>query len=202
MAFAICSFFSYLWERQRTAMRSIAKVLRVLSPICTFLAQNRRSNRVRRANKEDRHIRVGLFVSRETWAVCIIKTSLVQNVLLCYTVVEVIAVNKLFFKRCFAWFVDWLLSCLPCLLYILLCSPSLDRPTVTDLLGLFVFVPATCILFVLRDVIWKGRSLGKRIFRLYIIGLPSMTPATNEKKMMRNLLFFLFPIIDDASNHR
>jgi len=103
-------------------------------------------------------------------------------------------VNKVFFKRCFAWFVDWLLSCLPCLLYILLCSPSLDRPTVTDLLGLFVFVPATCILFVLRDVIWKGRSLGKRIFRLHIIGLPSMTPATNEKKMMRNLLFFLFPI--------
>lgn len=95
-------------------------------------------------------------------------------------------------KRCIAWFIDWLLCCLPCLLYTILFAPSLVRPSFSNLLGLFLLVPATFILFVLRDVIFGGRSVGKRIFGLHVIDLRSSAAATNDKKILRNLFFFLY----------
>ena len=93
-------------------------------------------------------------------------------------------------KRCIAWGIDWLLNCLPCLLYTTLLVPA--RPSVKDVLGLLLLVPATFILFVLRDVIFGGRSVGKRIFGLHVIDLRSSAAATNDKKILRNLFFFLY----------
>ena len=45
---------------------------------------------------------------------------------------------------------------------------------------------------MLRDVIFGGRSVGKRIFGLHVIDLCSSAAATNDKKILRNLFFFLY----------
>ena len=46
--------------------------------------------------------------------------------------------------------------------------------------------------FVLRDVIFKGRSLGKRIFGLYVYDKNSLEKANVRQRCLRNIFFFLY----------
>lgn len=50
------------------------------------------------------------------------------------------------------------------------------------------------ITFVFRDVIFKGRSIGKRIFRLYVLDKNTNEPASVKHRIIRNLFFFIYPI--------
>ena len=100
------------------------------------------------------------------------------------------------FKRCAAWFVDWMLSCFPCLLFTILFMPFFERPSLNSgLVLLFVlFVLWIPISFIFRDVIWKGRSVGKRLFFLQVLDVRTHEPASAKQKVLRNLFLFLYPI--------
>ena len=60
---------------------------------------------------------------------------------------------------------------------------------------LFVLLVLLCpVLFVFRDVIFKGRSIGKRIFGLYILDKNTNEPASIKQRIIRNLFFFIYPV--------
>lgn len=44
------------------------------------------------------------------------------------------------------------------------------------------------------DVIFKGRSVGKRIFGLYVLDKNTSEPLLLNKKIIRNIFFFIYPI--------
>ncbi len=50
------------------------------------------------------------------------------------------------------------------------------------------------LLFVFRDVIFKGRSIGKRIFGLYVLDKNTNESASIKQRIIRNLFFFIYPV--------
>ena len=74
-------------------------------------------------------------------------------------------------RRILAWIIDWNLCGIPALIY------AFVFKTITEAQGLKVvyalifvlFVLSYPVLFVVRDVLFKGRSVAKRIFKLRII---------------------------------
>jgi uncharacterized RDD family membrane protein YckC len=100
-------------------------------------------------------------------------------------------------RRIIAWIIDWNLSGLPCLLYTTIFMDVFKRPSFQNIgyiliLMLLVFLyPVT---FVFRDVIFKGRSIGKRIFGLYVLDKNTNEPASIKQRIIRNLFFFIYPV--------
>ena len=99
-------------------------------------------------------------------------------------------------RRILAFAIDWNLSGIPALIYALILSHLArngDVPAILMILFvLFVFsMPA---LFVVRDVMFNGRSVGKRIFKLWVI--ENKTGETPKKAILciRNLFFMVYPI--------
>ena len=74
-------------------------------------------------------------------------------------------------RRILAWIIDWILCGIPALIYAFIFK------TITEAQGLKVvyalvfvlFVLSFPALFVVRDVLFKGRSVGTRIFKLRVI---------------------------------
>lgn len=54
---------------------------------------------------------------------------------------------------------------------------------------LVLLIPAT---FVFRDVIFKGRSVAKRIFGLHIIDKSTNGPASVQQRIVRNPFFPIY----------
>ena len=50
------------------------------------------------------------------------------------------------------------------------------------------------VTFVFRDVIFKGRSIGKRIFGLYVLDKNTNERAAIIQRIIRNLFFFIYPV--------
>ena len=71
------------------------------------------------------------------------------------------------------------------------------RPSIQSMGYILIFMilvflyPVT---FVFRDVIFKGRSIGKRIFGLYVLDKNTNEPASIKQRIIRNLFFFIYPI--------
>ena len=105
--------------------------------------------------------------------------------------------NNVRFRRIIAWIIDWNLSGLPCLLYATIFMDDFKRPSIQSVGYILIFVllvflyPVT---FVFRDVIFKGRSIGKRIFGLYVLDINTNEPASIKQRIIRNLFFFIYPI--------
>lgn len=105
--------------------------------------------------------------------------------------------NDVRIRRIVAWIIDWNLSGLPSLLFVAFLRDCLTRPSFQNagvlliLLALILLYP---VLFVFRDVIFKGRSIGKRIFGLYIIDKSTNQPALMKQRIIRNLFFFIYPV--------
>ena len=99
-------------------------------------------------------------------------------------------------KRILAWVIDWNLSGLPALTYALLfwtlLSDYKSNPILFALLVLFVL--SFPVIFVCRDVIFKGRSPAKRIFGLCVIDNETNALPSNDKLIIRNLFFFIYPV--------
>lgn len=101
------------------------------------------------------------------------------------------------FRRLAAFLIDWNLSMLPFGLAVPLCvglGRQLGAPN-----GLLVFLSVALIVcafasFVLRDVIFKGRSLGKRLLRLRIYDKYTLQEPGAGQRVKRNAFFFLYPI--------
>ena len=100
------------------------------------------------------------------------------------------------FKRIIAWIMDWILSGIPAVVY----AWSFWEYTQTHGLravgvGLFVlFFLSYPTIFVLRDVMLKGRSVAKRILGLHVIDVQTNALPSVSKLILRNLFFFLYPI--------
>ena len=105
--------------------------------------------------------------------------------------------NNVRFRRIIAWIIDWNLSGLPCLLYTTIFMDAFKRPSIQSVGYILIFVllvflyPVT---FVFRDVIFKGRSIGKRIFRLHVLDKNTNETASTEQRIIRNLFFFIYPV--------
>lgn len=96
-------------------------------------------------------------------------------------------------KRIFAFIIDWTLSILALfIIFISLTALSRQAPPRNAILILLSVLPV--ILFVLRDVIFNGRSLGKRIFGLCVYDKKSLEASSTGQRLLRNIFFFIYPI--------
>ena len=105
--------------------------------------------------------------------------------------------EKVRIRRIFAWIIDMVLSATPYVVFSNFFSEELSRPSIQNI-GLVFLTFLLALLFIvtffLRDVIFKGRSIGKRILRLYIYDNGTGAPAPTYKKFLCNLFAFAFPV--------
>ena len=98
------------------------------------------------------------------------------------------------FRRLGAATVDWLLSgFIPMLLSVVIGSLILfeDNSDMAAIAFAAVVILSFPVLFILRDIIWKGRSLGKRIFGLIVLDRKSGEKATVSQRFIRCIFMFL-----------
>ncbi|MGM9592145.1 MAG: RDD family protein [Oscillospiraceae bacterium] len=98
------------------------------------------------------------------------------------------------FKRIIAFIIDWTLSILPA--FFMLLPLAVLSIQMTWLLMVFIILIgfSPIILFVLRDVIFNGRSLGKRIFGLCVYDKKSLGASSSKQRLLRNIFLFIYPI--------
>ena len=100
------------------------------------------------------------------------------------------------FKRILAWIIDWILSGIPGATYAWLFweySQTHGLHAVGVILFLLFFLSYPTI-FVLRDVIFKGRSIAKRMLGLRIVDVQTNASPSVSRLILRNLFFVLYPI--------
>ena len=100
-------------------------------------------------------------------------------------------------ERIIAWIIDWYISCVPCLLLaftLRFTASATMRQSITFIWILLLLILAIFASFVLRDVIFKGRSIGKRIFGLHITDKSTGNPASVGQRIIRNLFLFVYPL--------
>lgn len=94
------------------------------------------------------------------------------------------------FKRLLAALIDWNLSALPALVFALVFRNQMDQSWIWFLLVPLIIAFPVC--FVLRDFLFRGRSIGKRLFNLTILDRRTLQPLTAKQLVTRNLLFILY----------
>ena len=98
-------------------------------------------------------------------------------------------------KRILAFFVDWYVLILPVVLLglMMMLIPELTSQPMIGFLILFLFamVFGTMALMAARDVVFCGRSLGKRIFGLYVVDKKTLEPISKSRRFVRTIFFFL-----------
>ena len=99
-------------------------------------------------------------------------------------------------KRILAWIINWNISGIPALLYTLIFKKivELQGLNVIGALLFVVFVLSFPAIFVLRDVIFKGQSIAKRIFKLRVVDNETSALPETKKLIVRNLFFFIYPV--------
>lgn len=99
------------------------------------------------------------------------------------------------FKRLIAFVIDWNITLFPFVFIFSFLTTFLRQDFAINLI-IFLFLFSTIIFafgtFVLRDVIFKGRSLGKRIFGLHVYNKNSLEQASTKQRFLRNIFFFLY----------
>ena len=95
------------------------------------------------------------------------------------------------FRRIGAWLVDWMLSGV---IPLLLLPFIVEGIKAQNGVGIFEALAVIVILifpvsFALRDLIWRGRSLGKRIFGLAVINIKTGSTAGRGARAARGVLF-------------
>lgn len=101
------------------------------------------------------------------------------------------------FKRIGAFILDWNIIFFACLLVdSLILDLSDTNSVVFSFIGILIVLIAfmVFVVVVLRDVIFKGRSLGKRIFGLYILYKNTLTEVPASRRFLKNLFVILYPI--------
>lgn len=103
-------------------------------------------------------------------------------------------------RRFFAFLIDWNLSGVPAILLSLLITNNdkdmFLRPSVSDMGFLLLFFIAFLsfpALILFRDIIFGGRSIGKRLFGLVAINKNDLSKVSSSKTLLRNLFSFIFP---------
>ena len=99
-------------------------------------------------------------------------------------------------RRILAWIIDWNLCGIPALIYTFIFNTIIETQglRVVYTLVFVLFVLSYPVLFVVRDVLFKGRSVAKRIFKLRVIDNETNELPQKQKLIIRNLFFFIYPI--------
>lgn len=101
-------------------------------------------------------------------------------------------------RRLLAWLIDWNLIGLTVLLLVSTCAAILHEslsdgsPAATLIMGGIMLLYPMC--FILRDVIFGGRSLGKRMLGLVVLDKLTGKPAGMGKCAVRNLFLFILQV--------
>ena len=99
------------------------------------------------------------------------------------------------FKRLLAFVIDWNITLFPFIFIFSFLTTFLRKESaINPLIVLFCFFDIVFAFgaFISRDVIFKGRSLGKRIFGLYVYDKHSLEQASAKQRFLRNIFFFLY----------
>jgi uncharacterized RDD family membrane protein YckC len=97
------------------------------------------------------------------------------------------------FRRLIAFIIDFNISIiLP--IFIFGYISTFLQSEVLIILVLFSTVIFALGIFIARDVIFKGRSLGKRFLGLYVYNKKSLTPASKKQCFLRNIFLCLYLI--------
>ena len=57
-----------------------------------------------------------------------------------------------------------------------------------------IVVIASFVVFLLRDYLFNGRSIGKRILKLRVVDADTLSAPSSKQLIVRNLFFFLYPV--------
>ena len=98
-------------------------------------------------------------------------------------------------RRFFAFLIDWNLCGVPAILisFLITDTDTLLRPSVEKTGFILLFLVAFFsfpVLVLFRDAIFKGRSIGNRIFGLVIIDKKYLSKTSVGKTILRNLFSF------------
>ena len=99
-------------------------------------------------------------------------------------------------KRILAWIIDWNLCGVPALICALIFRAIIKSQGLNPLyiLIFFLIVLSFPTLFVVRDALFNGRSIAKRIFKLRVIDNETNELPSKQKLVIRNLFFFFYPV--------
>ena len=99
-------------------------------------------------------------------------------------------------RRIVAWIIDWILSGIPAFVCAFIISAYVMESggTITPPLVLLFFlcVFSYPVLFILRDVIFCGRSIGKRILGLRVIDRETGQIPAIWKRIVRSAFLFVY----------
>lgn len=93
-------------------------------------------------------------------------------------------------RRLLAFLSDLMVFCIPCVLIrFVLQLPFLS--------SFFIFIVVIAVIalivtFVLRDYLFVGRSIGKRIFKLRVVDVDTLSEPSAKQLIIKNLFFFLY----------
>ena len=96
-------------------------------------------------------------------------------------------------RRCLAWALDWnIIGVIVAIITIAFWAVAAKTEQKALVLITFPVILAWFVLFILRDIVFGGKSLGKRIMKLQVIDRHTGMPASKKQKAMRGLsVFFL-----------
>ena len=100
------------------------------------------------------------------------------------------------FKRMLAWIIDYNLYGLPAIVYAIIFRKITETQGLNPLYAIIfvILVLSYPVIFVFRDVIFKGRSIAKRILNLQVIDNETNALPSKQKLVIRNLFFFIYPV--------
>lgn len=100
-------------------------------------------------------------------------------------------------KRMIAFIIDWNITLLPLIvLFELFMGIGIENKNFLPITALLCFI---CVfggfaLFVLRDCIFKGQSLGKRIFGLTVLDKNTLSSPEKRQLILKNIFVFIYPV--------
>lgn len=97
-------------------------------------------------------------------------------------------------KRILALVIDWNICFFPLVFLAPLVYSLIGQQSTIAILSSFLIMISPFALVVLRDVIIKGCSLGKRIMCLRVYDKETMRQASRKQCFLRNIFLFIYPI--------
>ena len=101
-------------------------------------------------------------------------------------------------KRLLAAWIDWLLSLLPAFIPAIFGSLLMRREAAGGMFFVFFSFAVALgglVAFVLRDAIFRGRSVGKRLFGLYVVDEEALQPVRGKPAALKNILNLVGPLL-------
>ncbi len=100
-------------------------------------------------------------------------------------------------KRMVAFIIDWYIAILPGFFLFGFSANTViesDNPSPLIIIPCFIGVLGAFIFFVLRDYIFKGQSLGKKIFGLTVLDKETLSTPKKWQLILKNVFLFIYPI--------